>query len=174
MSDGKCSRGRRTRSLLGKSAAAVYDRRQFCDASCSALTDRLYSRPPGPKGSASKAAATTSTCWTRWLCLIASASIIALFIVSCANFAPAPEISPALVANARLDRADAQTLSQGRALFVSRCLECHTLPSVTKHSPNQWPHLVSRMSGRANLTASEKEAITAYLRAASLTTVPTH
>jgi hypothetical protein len=40
---------------------------------------------------------------------------------------------------------------------------------VTKHSSDEWPHLVSRMSGRANLSVGEQAAIVAYLRAASIT-----
>jgi hypothetical protein len=114
------------------------------------------------------AAATIFAHRSRWASQAVSA-IIVLFIVSCANFAPPPEVSPALIANSGDDHADRQTLSRGRAIFVSRCLECHTLPSVTKHSPDEWPHLVSRMSSRANLCASDQAAIVAYLRAASLT-----
>jgi mono/diheme cytochrome c family protein len=94
-------------------------------------------------------------------------AIVILFIVSCANFAPPPAITPALIANARPDHASAKDLATGRNLFVSRCLECHTLPSVTKHSSDEWPHLVNRMSGRANLSVGEQAAIVAYLRAAS-------
>jgi hypothetical protein len=95
-------------------------------------------------------------------------AIITLFIVSCANFAPPPAITPALIANARPDHASAKDLATGRNLFVSRCVECHTLPSVAKHSPGEWPHLVSRMADRANLSASDQEAITVYLRAATV------
>jgi cytochrome c1 len=102
-----------------------------------------------------------------WLCRVVS-TIITLFIVSCANFAPPPEVSPALIANARPDHVGAEQLQSGRRLFVSRCLECHTLPQITKYNREQWPHLVSRMSGRANLSASEQAAIVAYLRAASV------
>lgn len=97
------------------------------------------------------------------------AVVIVLFIVSCANFAPPPEVSPALISNAHSDHVDAGQLQNGRRLFTSRCLECHTLPPVAKYSRNEWPHLVSRMSGRANLSAGEQAAIVAYLRAASLT-----
>jgi hypothetical protein len=93
--------------------------------------------------------------------------IVILFIVSCANFAPPPEVSPALISNARFDHVDAGQLQNGRRLFVSRCLECHTLPRVTKYNRELWPHLVSRMSGRAHLSASDQKAITFYLRAAS-------
>jgi cytochrome c1 len=133
----------------GVLVAAVYDRRRFCDTSCPAVIDRRYSRHR-----------------SYWLCRVVS-TIMTLFIVSCANFAPPPEVSPALIANARPDHVDARQLQNGRRLFVSRCLECHTLPSVAKYSRNEWPHLVSRMSGRANLSASEQAAIVAYLRAAS-------
>jgi hypothetical protein len=59
-------------------------------------------------------------------------------------------------------------LQNGRNLFVSRCLECHTLPPVAKYSRNEWPDLVGRMSDRSNLSAGEQAAIVAYLRAASV------
>jgi len=105
---------------------------------------------------------------TRCVAQIAAVVII-LFIVSCANLAPPPEVSPALISNARPDHVDAEQLQNGRRLFLSHCLECHTLPPVSKYSRNEWPHLVSRMSGRANLSPGEQAAIVAYLRAASLT-----
>ena len=143
------------RSVL---VAAVYDRRQFYDTLYSAVIDRRYSR----------AVVTIFVHRSRWARQVVSAIII-LFIVSCANFAPPPAITPALIANARPDHASANDLATGRNLFVSRCLECHTLPSVTKHSSDEWPTLVSRMSGRANLSPSDQSAIIAYLRAASTT-----
>jgi cytochrome c1 len=152
VSAGACSRGRLPRRFSAKPVAAVYDRRQFCETSYSAVTDRRYSQPHR---------------YRYWACQIVSV-IITLFIVSCANLAPPPEVSPALIANARPDHVGAEQLQSGRRLFVSRCLECHTLPSVTKHSREEWPHLVSRMSGRANLSVSEQAAIVAYLRAASV------
>ena len=137
-----CSRGRRPRPLYPKPVAGVAD--------------------PGPRSST----ATTFTNRSCWVGQVVSA-MITLFIVSCANFASPPAITPAIIANARPDHASANELATGRKLFVSRCLECHTLPLVTKHSPDEWPHLVSRMSDRANLSASDQSAIIAYLRAAS-------
>jgi mono/diheme cytochrome c family protein len=138
-----CSRGRRPRSLASEPVAGVAD--------------------PGPRSST----AATKSAQRSWRPL--ALSIVVLFVVSCANFAPPPAISPRLIASAQRDHADAPQLSRGRAIFVSRCLECHTLPSVAKHSPGEWPHLVSRMAARANLSASEETAIIAYLRAASVT-----
>ena len=143
MSVRRYSRGRRLR-LLSKPVAGVGD--------------------PGPRPSD---AATTLAPPSCWLGSVVSA-LITLFIVSCANFAPPPAVSPALIANARSDHVDAGQLQNGRTLFVSHCLECHTLPPVTRYTREQWPHLVSRMSGRANLSAGEQAAIVAYLRAASL------
>jgi hypothetical protein len=138
-----CSRGRRPWPFSAGPVAGVAD--------------------PGPRSSS---AATTFAHGSCWVGRIVSAIVI-LFIVSCANFAPPPAITPALIANARPDHASAKDLATGRNLFVSRCLECHTLPSVTKHSSDEWPHLVNRMSGRANLSVGEQAAIVAYLRAAS-------
>jgi len=140
-----CSRGRRPRLLFAKPVAGVAD--------------------PGPR---SPAAATSFAHRFPWARQIVSVIII-LFIVSCANFAPPPEVSPALIANARPDHVEAEQLQNGHRLFVSRCLECHTLPPVTKYSRDEWPYLVSRMSTRANLSGSDQSAIIAYLRAASLT-----
>lgn len=145
MSVRRFSRGRRPRLLSTKPGAEVGD--------------------PGPRPSD---AATTLAPPSCWLGSVVSA-LITLFIVSCANFAPPPAVSPALIANAGPDRVDPGQLQNGRRLFVSHCLECHTLPRVTRYNREQWPHLVSRMSGRANLSAGEEAAIVAYLRAASLT-----
>jgi hypothetical protein len=153
VSGGACSRGaaredvrsRRPRPLSAKSVAGIGD--------------------PGPRP---PAAATTLAYRYRYAAQVVSV-IILLFIVSCANFAPPPEVSSALISNARADHVAAEQLQNGRRFFVSRCLECHTLPPVARYSQNEWPHLVSRMSSRANLSTGEQAAIVAYLRAASLT-----
>jgi len=142
----RCSRGRRPRPLSTKPVAGVAD--------------------PGPRSST---AATTFAHRIHWVRRVTLA-IIALFIVSCTNFAPPPAVSPALISNARADHVDAEQLQNGRRLFVSHCLECHTLPRVTKYNREQWPHLVSRMADRASLSASDQKAITLYLRAASSAT----
>jgi hypothetical protein len=141
----RCSRGRGPRRLSTKPVAWVGD--------------------PGPRSSDAATTLLPPNCWLGSLVL----ALITLFIVSCANFSPPPAVSLALIANARPDHVDAGQLQNGRRLFVSRCLECHTLPPARNYKREQWPHLVSRMSGRANLSAEEEAAIVAYLRAASLT-----
>jgi cytochrome c1 len=140
-----CGHDRRPRLLFTKPVAGIGDPR------------------PRPSHAGTKSA--PPSCW---LGSVVSALII-LFIVSCANLAPPPEVSPTLISNARPDHVDAEQLQNGRRLFLSHCLECHTLPPVARYSRIEWPHLVSRMSDRANLSAGEQAAIVAYLRAASLT-----
>ena len=57
-------------------------------------------------------------------------------------------------------------LREGRTLFVSRCIECHTLPAVGKHTAAEWPALIDGMAGRANLKPEQRGAVLAYILAA--------
>jgi mono/diheme cytochrome c family protein len=61
---------------------------------------------------------------------------------------------------------DASQLTTGRNVFVTRCIECHTLPRIRDHGASEWPHLVDTMAPRANLTPAEHEALIAYILAA--------
>jgi len=60
---------------------------------------------------------------------------------------------------------DIAILREGRALFVHRCIECHTLPAFWRYSVEDWPDIVNSMSHRANLKPAEREAIVAYILA---------
>jgi mono/diheme cytochrome c family protein len=64
---------------------------------------------------------------------------------------------------ARQSGQSASTLLDGRALFVRRCIECHALPVVSRYRAEVWPAIVARMSARADLKPSERDAITAYV-----------
>jgi mono/diheme cytochrome c family protein len=104
----------------------------------------------------------------RWLYFLLL--LPAFFLIGCAlDELNPPPVSAALIAKARPIHADGQTLSHGYALFVSRCLDCHTLPPTTKYSKDEWPYLVSRMANRARLSNSDQAALIAYLRTASTT-----
>jgi hypothetical protein len=61
--------------------------------------------------------------------------------------------------------ADARSLTEGRNLFVNRCIDCHSLPPISKYSLERWPGLVQKMSGRAHLQPMERDAIVAYILA---------
>jgi len=60
---------------------------------------------------------------------------------------------------------DVSTLERGRTLFVHRCIECHTLPTIWKYSREDWPKIVNDMSHRASLRPADREAVIAYILA---------
>ncbi len=75
----------------------------------------------------------------------------------------APVVTPAM---SHASGASADKLTAGRRVFVSRCIECHTLPAINEHTPAAWPHIIARMSPRADLTAAERDALLSYILAA--------
>lgn len=58
---------------------------------------------------------------------------------------------------------DEQTLRDGRRLFVSRCIQCHTIPIVWYYAKRDWPEIVRSMADRASLKPVEEKAIVAYI-----------
>jgi len=77
----------------------------------------------------------------------------------------APAVTPAMAGKTN----SVQQLTEGRQLFVSRCIDCHSLPPIAKYSAQQWPALVDKMSGRAHLKPNQRDAVVAYLLAAKFT-----
>jgi hypothetical protein len=83
------------------------------------------------------------------------------------SYAPPPPVpSQMLAASVRKEsHVDFAMLREGRTLFVHRCIECHTLPSVWHYRTDEWPGIVSSMSRRSSLKPAEREAIVAYILA---------
>jgi len=73
-------------------------------------------------------------------------------------------VTPELARSGR--GASEQTLREGRALFVSRCIECHSLPDPHRYPRERWPLLIDKMAGRASLSQVERDAILTYVQAA--------
>lgn len=78
------------------------------------------------------------------------------------SYAP---MTPAVVRAGARAHVDETVLREGRTLFVSRCIECHTLPIVHRYDAAAWPWLVDDMSARAGLKRSERDAVVAYILA---------
>jgi mono/diheme cytochrome c family protein len=75
----------------------------------------------------------------------------------------APPITASFI-RARFDeKGDASTLSKGRELFLNRCIQCHALPEVARFDAHRLTAIVARMSGRANLSPEQHEAVLKYL-----------
>ena len=100
------------------------------------------------------------------LLLFALALICVVYVSGCGTtFAP-PPITTELVRTGSGQHADILMLSEGRTLFVSRCIECHTLPPFWHYRAEDWPHIVDTMAERAKLKRAERDAIVAYILAA--------
>jgi mono/diheme cytochrome c family protein len=79
------------------------------------------------------------------------------------NLAFAPPISPSFIRAGVRENADERTLAQGRALFLNRCIQCHALPEVARFDAPRLTAIVAKMSGRANLSPTQHEAVRKYL-----------
>ena len=75
----------------------------------------------------------------------------------------APPITAAFVRAGDRQHANAPTLGQGRSLFLNRCIQCHALPEVSRFDASRLSAIVAKMSGRANLSPEQHEAVLKYL-----------
>ncbi len=98
--------------------------------------------------------------------ILAAALACIMGLINCqtTSFAP-PTITPELARVGARQHVDLAMLREGRGLFVSRCIECHTLTSVSQHSVTEWPRLIGEMAGRASLKSRERDAVLAYILA---------
>jgi mono/diheme cytochrome c family protein len=79
------------------------------------------------------------------------------------NLSSAPPITSSFLQAGVTENADGRTLAQGRALFVNRCIQCHALPEVARFDAPRLTAIVAKMSGRANLSPEQHEAVRKYL-----------
>jgi mono/diheme cytochrome c family protein len=101
----------------------------------------------------------------RKLLIFAMALICLADLSSCGTaFAP-PPITTERTRAGSAQYADIVMLREGRALFASRCIECHTLPPFWHYRSEDWPHIVDTMGKRAKLKRAERDAIVAYILA---------
>ena len=62
--------------------------------------------------------------------------------------------------------ATADTLEEGRRIFIGACTTCHAASPVAKYSTSEWSAIVSTMAPRTKLKPSREAALLAYLTAA--------
>jgi mono/diheme cytochrome c family protein len=99
----------------------------------------------------------------RRLLIFAIALVCIVDFSGCATtFAP-PSVTTELARTGSGQHADIVVLREGRNLFVSRCIECHTLPPFWHYRAEDWPHIVDTMAERAKLKRAERDAIVAYI-----------
>jgi mono/diheme cytochrome c family protein len=92
------------------------------------------------------------------------AFLAALFSGCQSNLKSAPPVTESFIrAGLREQHASGPTLAEGRKVFLTRCIPCHALPEIDRYDPARIPSIVGWMSGRAHLSAGQKEALIKYL-----------
>jgi mono/diheme cytochrome c family protein len=75
----------------------------------------------------------------------------------------APAVTPSFVRSAMPEKADVPTLNKGRTVFLNRCIQCHALPDAKRFDAPRLTAIVAKMSGRANLSPEQHDAVLKYL-----------
>jgi hypothetical protein len=57
-------------------------------------------------------------------------------------------------------------LERGRILLTTRCVTCHAVRDPGSYTPKDWAYYLDVMGPRAQLTASERQAVERYVLAA--------
>ena len=93
------------------------------------------------------------------------AALLGILLGACQSnlSSTAPPVTAAFVQAGARQNADATTLTQGRTVLLSRCIQCHTLPDVTRYEAPQLKAIVAAMSPRASLTPEQHDAVLKYL-----------
>jgi len=99
--------------------------------------------------------------------LILSSALLAvwaLLVGGCETIpASAPPITASFIRAGVRAHADAPTLTEGRRLFLNRCIQCHALPHVAKYDPQKLTAILKTMAGRANMNEEQHDALLKYL-----------
>jgi mono/diheme cytochrome c family protein len=103
---------------------------------------------------------------TRFLLAAGGVLLSILLGAGCESTTPsAPPVTAAVINAGAKAHVTQQQLTEGRSLFVTRCIECHVLPVISEHPAAEWPGLVDKMAKRAELKPNEHDAVTAYILA---------
>jgi mono/diheme cytochrome c family protein len=87
-----------------------------------------------------------------------------VLLASCqSSLKSAPPITESFIRAGLREKADGQTLAEGRKVFLTRCIGCHALPEIARYDSARIPRIVGWMSGRAHLTHEQDEALVKYL-----------
>jgi hypothetical protein len=61
---------------------------------------------------------------------------------------------------------DAEALTRGRDIYLSRCIQCHGLEPVARHSFSDWEMVIPEMADEASLNDQQEKDLTGYIFAA--------
>ena len=70
------------------------------------------------------------------------------------------------VAQQRLPAVTADSLEQGRKLFIDKCGNCHNHPDINAIPVDRWPPILGRMVSRAKMYSSGESMLQEFITAA--------
>src|SRR5437870_5363881 len=79
---------------------------------------------------------------------VCSLALVALLFGSCqSNVSNAPPVTASFLRASAHPQRDIRFLSQGRTLFLNRCIQCHALPEVARFDAARLTAILATMSG---------------------------
>ena len=102
--------------------------------------------------------------------LIASVALVVLACSQKSIVLSNPRINPETTneVKARLEKtnpADANTIAQGKTVYINRCARCHNLKPVEKFTAPEWEPILKTMIPKAHLNESDSAQVTAFIMA---------
>ena len=79
-----------------------------------------------------------------------------------------PRVTPELVALAqqREKAANAESLEESRALYVTRCSSCHSLNDPRDYHEKDWPSWMHKMARKAKISSEQEQQLLIFVLAA--------
>ncbi len=77
-----------------------------------------------------------------------------------------PTDTELVVAKKRWPDATLQTLTDGHAIYTTKCNTCHGVFKIAKFSETKWEHEITDMAPKAKLSDAEKETLRRYILSA--------
>jgi hypothetical protein len=79
-----------------------------------------------------------------------------------------PTEAQLIAAKVKYPNATMETLKQGHDLYYGTCTRCHGAKDIATRSEENWPGIIDRMSKKAGITDTEKEAVLNYVMGVKL------
>ena len=71
------------------------------------------------------------------------------------------EIETTTTVSSEISMAD--RIAQGESIFQNKCGNCHDLPKVKDHTPENWKPILLRMQKAADISEKEREYVYDYI-----------
>lgn len=97
------------------------------------------------------------------------ASTLPLVLAKSDDGVYAPGNEELIAIQAKYKEVSMKTLTDGHAIYVGICTNCHEAKSIYSRSEDQWLNIIEDMASRANITNVEKDAVLKYVLAIKAT-----